>query len=275
LPTSSSATGYVAIVLHAHLPYVRHPENRHHLEEVWLFEAITDTYLPLLATMEGWVRDGVSFALTLSLTPTLTGMLADPLLQERYVEHLERSTALCHHQMRRDAGPESVRALAAMYKERFEGARDAFLRRYRRDLLGAFRGFTDHGLELMASAATHGFLPLMEPNGDAVRAQIRAGVDHHRMTFGETPKGFWLPECAYWPGHARYIAAEGVRYTITDTHGVTHAVPRPRYAVYAPVYTPSGLAVFGRDGESSKQVWSATEGYPGDPEYREFYRDVG
>ena len=27
--------------------------------------------------------------------------------------------------------------------------------------------------------------------------------------------------------------------------------------------------------ESSKSVWSAHEGYPGHPSYREFYRDIG
>jgi 1,4-alpha-glucan branching enzyme len=35
------------------------------------------------------------------------------------------------------------------------------------------------------------------------------------------------------------------------------------------------VAAFARDQESSSQVWSATEGYPGDPAYRDFYRDVG
>jgi 1,4-alpha-glucan branching enzyme len=35
------------------------------------------------------------------------------------------------------------------------------------------------------------------------------------------------------------------------------------------------VAAFGRDLESSKQVWSASEGYPGDFEYRDFYRDIG
>ena len=35
------------------------------------------------------------------------------------------------------------------------------------------------------------------------------------------------------------------------------------------------MACFGRDLESSKQVWSSIEGYPGDYEYREFYRDIG
>jgi 1,4-alpha-glucan branching enzyme len=35
------------------------------------------------------------------------------------------------------------------------------------------------------------------------------------------------------------------------------------------------VAAFGRDVESSKAVWSAKEGYPGDYNYREFYRDIG
>ena len=35
------------------------------------------------------------------------------------------------------------------------------------------------------------------------------------------------------------------------------------------------MAAFGRDTESSEQVWSAKHGYPGDPHYRDFYRDIG
>jgi 1,4-alpha-glucan branching enzyme len=60
-----------------------------------------------------------------------------------------------------------------------------------------------------------------------------------------------------------------------ESHGVLHAKPRPRFGLHAPVYCPSGVAAFGRDIESSKQVWSANEGYPGDFNYREYYRDVG
>src|SRR5258706_15203886 len=81
--------GYLALVLHAHLPYVRHPEHEHFLEENWLFEAITETYLPLLEKMESWARDGMIVPLTLTLTPTLCSMLLDPLLQERTARHLE------------------------------------------------------------------------------------------------------------------------------------------------------------------------------------------
>jgi 1,4-alpha-glucan branching enzyme len=66
-----------------------------------------------------------------------------------------------------------------------------------------------------------------------------------------------------------------VRYFFIDAHGILFADKRPRYGVYAPLFCPSGVAAFGRDLESSKSVWSAEEGYPGDFRYREFYRDIG
>jgi 1,4-alpha-glucan branching enzyme len=45
--------------------------------------------------------------------------------------------------------------------------------------------------------------------------------------------------------------------------------------VHAPLLCPTGVAAFGRDAESSAQVWSSEQGYPGDPAYRDFYRDIG
>jgi len=66
-----------------------------------------------------------------------------------------------------------------------------------------------------------------------------------------------------------------VRWFVLDAHGLLLGTPRPQRAIYAPCYTPSGPAAFARDRDSSRQVWSAEEGYPGDPAYREFYRDVG
>ncbi|MFS8665854.1 MAG: hypothetical protein LOD84_09305, partial [Limnochordales bacterium] len=69
--------GYLALVLHAHLPYVRHPEHVTFLEEDWLFEAVVECYLPLLDVMAGWERDGVPWKLAMSVTPTLLAMLGD------------------------------------------------------------------------------------------------------------------------------------------------------------------------------------------------------
>ncbi|MCI0526181.1 MAG: DUF1957 domain-containing protein, partial [Nitrospira sp.] len=89
------------------------------------------------------------------------------------------------------------------------------------------------------------------------------------------PKGFWLPECGYYTGVDEILKKTGLRYCFLESHGLLYAQPRPKYGVYAPIYTDCGLAAFGRDPESSKQVWSAEEGYPGDIDYREYYRDIG
>jgi 1,4-alpha-glucan branching enzyme len=268
--------GYLALVLHAHLPFVRHPEHDDFLEEDWFYEAITETYIPLLTMMEGLVRDGVEFRLTKSLTPPLCAMLLDPLLQERYVRHLTELIDLTGKEIERTKNDQRFHDLAWFYHNRFQEARSMFCDTYGRNLVGAFRKFQDLGqLEIITCGATHGFLPLMQEHPQAMRAQILIARDHYRQCFGRDPRGIWLPECAYVPAVEQYLAEAGIRWFVTDTHGIMFGHPRPRYGVYAPVFTPNGLGAFARDIESSQQVWSAEIGYPGDPDYRDFYRDVG
>ncbi len=129
-------------------------------------------------------------------------------------------------------------------------------------------------LELVTCCATHGFLPLVSTE-EARRAQVLAALANHEKHFGQKPRGIWLPECAYAPGLEKYLAGTGLEYFVADTHAVLYGEPRPRYGAHSPVLTPSGVAVFARDPETSRQVWSAEGGYPGDPFYREFYRDLG
>jgi 1,4-alpha-glucan branching enzyme len=76
-------------------------------------------------------------------------------------------------------------------------------------------------------------------------------------------------------GDDRYLSEAGIRFFITDAHAILYGTPRPRRGIYAPVITPAGVGVFARDTETSEQVWSSEIGYPGDPLYREFYRDLG
>lgn len=269
------ALGHVSIVLHAHLPYVRHPEKAACLEELWLMEAITETYIPLISMMEGLLQDEIDFRLAMSITPTLASMLADDFLQNRYERHINGMQELATQEARRTRWQPQLQTVALMYLEHFQKARDLFAR-YRGRLLDAFRQIADTGkLEILASAATHGYLPLLYLNPKAVEAQIAIGVATHKQYFGRTPLGFWLPECGYVPGIEKILAKHGIRYFLTDSHGLAHGDPKPLSSVYAPIYTPAKVAAFGRDWESSKQVWSATEGYPGDYYYRDFYRDIG
>jgi 1,4-alpha-glucan branching enzyme len=268
-------TGHLALILHAHLPFVRHPEHDDFLEEDWFFEAITETYIPLLAMMERLVADGVPFRLTMTVTPTLCAMLQDQLLRERYARHLERSIALAGREVDRTRDDPRLRALAEFYLEHFQQSRDRFFG-WDGDLIAVFRRLRETGsLELAASSATHALLPLLQQSPEAVRAQVVLGCDSHRAAFEGEPAGFWLPECAYYPGLENVLRDANLRWFVIDAHGLMLGEPRPRRAIYAPCYTPAGPAAFARDRDSSRQVWSATEGYPGDPAYREFYRDIG
>src|SRR3981189_1266677 len=93
--------GYLSLVLHAHLPFVRHPEHEKFLEENWLFEGITETYIPLLQSIEGWHNDGMQVCLTLTLTPSFCSMLSHLLLQDRYLRPLEGLIELAERELYR------------------------------------------------------------------------------------------------------------------------------------------------------------------------------
>ncbi len=268
--------GYLAMVLHAHLPFVRHPEYPEFLEEDWFYEAITETYIPLINVMDGLLHDGVDFHLTMSLTPPLCSMLMDPLLQERYIRNVDRLLELCRKEIDRTRFDQQYHELAWFYHNRLVNCREVFCDRYGRNLVSAFKKFQDAGkLEIITCGATHGYLPLMTEYPESIRAQIMIARDHYRECFGRDPRGIWLPECAYTPGIEKFLQEAEIRWFILDSHGIMFAEPRPRFGIYEPIFTKSGPAAFGRDLESSKQVWSSEEGYPGDGVYRDFYRDVG
>jgi 1,4-alpha-glucan branching enzyme len=268
------STGYLTLVLHAHLPYVRHPEHADHLEERWLHEAVISTYLPLIEIFNGLMADGVVPRVTLSLSPTLAGMLRDDLLRQRTGAALDRLDRLAVVERKRLAGNSVYAPLVEFYAERY-GRLHALYDRLGGDLVGAFADLEARGaIELITVGATHGFQPtIREPN--ARRAQLEQAVKEHIRHLGRHPRGIWLPECGYVPEVAPILADLGLRYFFVDTHALALARPEPPYGGFAPVFTSSGVAAFARDPESSQQVWSADEGYPGDPAYRDFYRDAG
>src|SRR5262249_8262241 len=239
LRNQSMPLGYLCLVLHAHLPFVRHPEYDDFLEEDWLYEAITETYIPLLDMMDGLERDGVDWRVTMSVTPTLAAMLADPLLQYRYVRHIDNLIALATKEVERTRWTHEFAPLARMYLGMFNRCRDVFVNQYNHNLLNGFRRFFNTGkLEIITCGATHGFLPLMVLNDNARRAQIEIGCREFERHFGRRPQGIWLAECGYSPGVDQLLRDAGLRYFFTDTHAVLFAEPRPRLGVYAPLLCP-------------------------------------
>jgi 1,4-alpha-glucan branching enzyme len=275
-PLEMTTRGTLVLLLHAHLPFVRHPGRELSHEETWLFEAMTESYIPLLRMMQRLNADGIPFRFTLSISPTLATMLRDPLLLERYVRHLQRLSVLAEKECERNRLDKVLLPLAQFYRDLFCETRRVFVDEWNCDLLAVVRQLHDAGtLDLIASAATHAILPIMQHAPAAAHAQVAIGCDFFREIFRTEPAGFWLPECAYSPGIDQLLQKQNIRWFVLDAHGLEHARPAAKCGTTAPCFTPAGPAAFARDPQASGQIWSAEGGYPGDPAYRDFYRDVG
>ncbi len=274
--SSHIAKGYLMIMLHAHLPYIRYPEHENFLEENWLYEAMTETYIPLIRVLSRLVDDGIDFRLSLSLTPPLIEMLNDDLLMSRYQKYIYRLIELSEKEISRNKKDIRFRDLSEMYRRRFLRTRRLFEDVYRKDLISAFRGLMESGsVEIAASSATHAYLPALMIEPVAVKAQMRLAVEHFKKFFGRKPSGIWLPECGFTAGMDSMLKDAGLGYFFLESRGVLNSRSVNGKNIYTHVKTPSGISVFSRDALSSRQVWSAQEGYPGDAAYRDFYRDIG
>src|SRR5690606_24671546 len=134
-------------------------EHARFLEEEWLYEAMTETYIPLLLEFDALEKANLPFRITMSLTPPLCEMLADELLQLRYANHLDRLRELSEKECARLKDNAAFASLAAMYRNRFEACHLKF-EALGRNLLNGFRHYQRRGnLEILTCGATHGFLP--------------------------------------------------------------------------------------------------------------------
>jgi len=163
-----------------------------------------------------------------------------------------------------------------MYRQLHTHNQGDFNEVYQGNILRGFSYFQKKGhLELITSAATHAFLPLYQNHPEAVEAQLQVAADAHLKAFGKPSRGVWLPECAYYPGLEASLKAQKFEYFFAASHAVLNAKDFPRSGAYAPLSLPGGTVAFPRDMDSTNALWSPDRGYPSDPVYRDFYRDIG
>lgn len=252
--------GRVLFLLHAHLPFVRHLDASR-LEHEWLFEALRESYIPLLMVLE---TARLSGPVTLSVSPTLIAMLEDELLMERFRAYLDRMAAWQAAEVGRIGTDARFGPALRAHGEGLQRVADWY-RAHRGDMLAVLRDLYRTGtIDLWTTAATHAFLPYAAPR--AIQAEIDVGLNVFRAAFGASPGGFWLPECGWRPGLDAWLRAAGVRHTVLDL-----AEPDP----LRPIATSRGLVAFGRDRRLSRRIWDAHGGYPAASVYRDFYRDIG
>lgn len=255
---------------------MRHPEFDRSFQEQWYYESVLETHIPLIKLFDRLHADRVPFKLTLSVSPTLAAMMEDPLLQHRSLRHIEQSIRLADRELKRTRDQPEIHALAEMYKQLFVEARQLLEERCGMRLIVPLREFAAAGqLELITSTATHGYLPALQSEPGAVRAQVLTAVREHERLFGKKPEGLWLPNCGYYRGLEHILAEAGLRYFFVESYGIENAEPRPPFGVHTPLYCDNGVAAFGRCPTASKLVWSNRAGYLTNPNYREYYRDIG
>jgi len=195
--------GSFTFVLHSHIPYVlAHGRSPHGVD--WLSEVAAESYVPLLEALDRLVAEGISPRITLGLTPILVEQLADESFQAEFLAYLEQKieTARRNQSQFREEGNMHMLGLAYYWEDFYRRALGLYRDTYGQDLVGAFRRLQEAGhIEILTSAATHGYLPLLLTDA-SVGAQIKQGVQTYRKHFGRRPRGFWLPECAYRPHYA-------------------------------------------------------------------------
>lgn len=259
--------GAFTFVLHSHMPYARLAGRWPHGEE-WIHEAASETYIPLLQTLYNLKEDNVNYKLTMGITPVLCEQLADETVLANFNDYLDIKIAAAKRDMASFAAPNVTQVddngtvsaapapgapvsgsrephrqddphlyyLAEWYKDFYQDAKTAFNERFKGDIVGAFRQLQDDGyIEIITSAATHGYLPLLS-HDSSLRAQVEVGIQSYEKHFGRKPTGFWLPECAYRPA---YVTDEGqtragiesilteydLKVFFTETHTITGGQP--------------------------------------------------
>jgi 1,4-alpha-glucan branching enzyme len=229
--------GAFTFVLHSHLPYARMAGRWPHGEE-WIHEAMAETYVPLLRALYDLKDEGVAYRLTIGITPVLGEQLADADVKDRFDQYLEdKIQAASRDVLRfREMGDAHLEYLAGFYRDWYTGVKHAFDARFGRDLNGAFKALQDEGyIEIVTSAATHGYLPLLGRDS-SVSGQLRTGIASYRRLYGRKPRGIWLPECAYRPayitdqgtvrpGIERFLRDLGLGVFFSETHTITGGRP--------------------------------------------------
>lgn len=267
--------GHLCVILHAHLPFVRHPEHPRFLEESWLFEAISESYLPLTAMLQGWARDQIPASLAFSVSPTLGAMLDDPLLRERTGQWMQSRLELAEKESFRQWLDPARREVAEYHIQHYQQQLGLWTE-LEGDLIGAWCQLRDQGvMELLTTSLTHCVLPLHRHHRWVPEVQVHGALEWFRDRTGQCASGFWLPECGYHPEVGSLLADAGIEWTLVDAHAFLTAQPPPPAGIWRPARTADGLSLVARDPASSRQVWSREEGYPGDAWYRDFHADIG
>lgn len=240
----------------------------------FFFNAISQTYLPLLRLTKKFAEQNLPVKIALVLAPQLCALFEDPVLQQKYIEFLDNRMALADKEISRNKKNKQIVELAKLYKEKAQQDKTDFTETYNQKLLSAFRKAQAAGrIELMSTSATYAYLPHYADLTESLNAQVETGLYSHRHFFGENAEGFYLPHLGYANGIDKILRSYGFNYTIVDAKSFLFSNDIPEYGIFAPVRTENSLVLFAADPDTNEEIYGE-EGFASNEIYRCENRDI-
>jgi len=258
---------YSIILLHAHLPYINHPEENY-IEENWFFENVVESYVPFLMMIERLLNDGIEPRFSISISPTLCYMMENENLQSKLKRYIELRLKLIESEISKEKNEKIIDNLK-MYLDLYNYVYD-FLETYSFDLITPFKFYKNQGiLEIVTTPATYPILPLFT-NKKIIDSHIKIASSDYKERFLHPLKGIFLSECAYDKSVLESLKKNSIEYFFVDDT----AIDKTKYDPYFLYKTSNGINIFVRDSISSEIVIGESS-YPANPIYRDFYKDIG
>lgn len=265
----------LVLVISGHQGYIRHvaEEKKYALQNDILFNSISSTYLPLLNLFHRLKDEKVNFHLGMVFSPSLCSLLDDPVVQEQYIEWLDRRIALGENEIERCKDDGRLLKNARKALEKAKKDKNDFCEVYGQNLLKEFQWFSENGfLELLATSGTYAFLPHYGDMEEVLAAQIEVGLYSHRYYFSQKPAGFYLPFLGYADGIEKILKSYGFKYSIVDIRSLLFSENLPFNGIFSPVRcADTSFALFGQDSETPDDVLKFSK----NPVYKNIDKDIG
>jgi 1,4-alpha-glucan branching enzyme len=264
------------MLINAHIPWaISDPAH-----EKPVFESIVETYLPLLEVFDRLDAEHIPFHIGLSISPALCCLLSETRTRARCLDYMTARIEFGRKEVERTSSlhgesGEQLHKLARRYYDEAVERQIQFTERYERNILKILHYYQKKGnLELLATAATHAFLPLYVSKHETIQAQMETAITAFRLHFGKHPIGFYLPELGWTPEIDAFIRAYNFGYTVCDTHALVLGKPSASKGSFYPVKTPAGICVMARDFYATRDI-AGEEGFSRAKEYRDNRKDAG
>jgi len=257
-------------VLHSHLPFIKHMDYTWYNEELWLYEAINESYLPLLRMFNKLDSENKEINITMSFSASLLYMLDDDFLKIRFENRLLNLIKLAKKEKKRLKDRKEIKIVdyyLDLYKQNYKLYKDL-----NKNIISGFKRLYDKGkINIITTAGTYCYMPLYKDFPYNNNTQIQLGFNTHLKFFKKATSGFWIPECAYYKGLDLQLKNKNFKYSYASASSVLFSNKVPINGSFYPIKSENGLYFFVQDIISNDIL---KDHFTSNSLYRDFYRDI-